>query len=117
MRKPKVKFANIPSFDIERVLETDRVDGRLAYLVLAYLRSRTQESYTFKAKSVVMYIKESGDPKFRATPPTSRKVANVLDFLASKGVVSLEQDETYPKRYRGSRNRVDEFIKNMNEAD
>jgi hypothetical protein len=108
--------SEISSFDVSGVLNNlGGIDGHLAHMVLSYLRSREQESFTFTAKTVVLFIENHGDAQTVYFPPTGRKIACVLEDLVERGLIRA--DSRKPKRYWGSRSRVDRFIRGLNGVD
>jgi|ACXJ01.1.fsa_nt_gi hypothetical protein len=112
MNRRKIVSSEISSFDMNGVLNLGGIDGHLAHMVLSYLRSREQESFTFKAKTVVLFIESHGDAQTIYSPPTGRKIAGILEDFVERGLIKADSGK--PKRYWGSRNRVDRFIRGLN---
>lgn len=115
MNRRRSISSEISSFDVNGVLNLGDMDGHLAHMVLSYLRSREQESFTFRAKTVVLFIESHGDAQTVYSPPTGRKIAGILEDFVERGLIRADNGK--PKRYWGSRSRVDRFIRGLNGVD
>ncbi|MEM3191048.1 MAG: hypothetical protein QXU98_01720 [Candidatus Parvarchaeota archaeon] len=112
MKKRKnsgIIIESIDSYDLNKVFERWGIDTHLANFILAYLGSRSQETFTFKASSIRKFIELNvGDQK---NIPSSREIAKSLKFLVKQGLVTIDRNK-YPMRYKGRKFNVQE-IKNI----
>ncbi len=111
MQRRRNVSSEITSFDTDNVPALSDIDNALAYKILLYFRSREQDSFTFRAKTIALYVDGNVNKSTIYSPTTGRKVSMVLDEFIRKGLITA--DERRPRRYWGSKSRIDSFLRGM----